>query len=1391
MAMFFRFVALMRSPVYIRRNLKRFTGRRSPLMKLSLRRIGVLTMAVLLASVTVPGVSPLSGGDVAVAMESSEAPESLTVNQLPSPRDVADLSAPLLGWRVGSARQSAYQVQLALNESDLSRAPVWDSARVESSASTNVAYAGPALTPAEGYVWRVRTWDGDVVSPWSAPSRFGTATDEWTGTTPIWAPNAATWSDYTVEGDFRVEAQNATIVLRARDSSNYLMWQFRGNGANTLAPHTRAGNSFTQLKSVPLGESLINGTTYRFKIIASGNRISTFLNDRKIDETAVPDSYATGYLGFRTGGSERNSWDNLRVTSADGGSLYSDNFDAASADFPCALTVDGRLAVGSGQNCIYSAGSTDWAFFRGDVDIADKDIAWATVYATAASTAPTRQFVYKMWLNGEFVGLGPTQPIARETRYDGFDVTGLLRRGTTNSLGALAYTTTDKRFQSHLVVEYSDGSRETFGTTTDWKTLNGSRVFPAAGSIGTQYFTAPKENINAASYPTGFSEPGFDDSRWTRAEAKNVFSDLEATPTAKVTQQLQLPERIVEKSPGNYFLDYGRTWIGGLSLDLEGVNGQILDLRFGEVLSAPETVRFAMNTGNTYQDKWTLRDGRQQLETWGMRVFRYAEVQGAPTGLTANDFPALAQVYPFDPEGAAFSSSDDNLVKVWELSRHTVDATNHNLYVDSWTRERDAYEADSYLQMMANFYVSDDPTLGNYSLEYLLTGRTWPTEWPMYTILAFHDSYTQTGDTTALARNYNSLKAKLPTRWVEPSTGLIRKNSGSNGANSCTDCDIVDWPGSERDGYVFRPYNTVINAIGHQSYVDMAAIATALGKNDDAAEFTAIAQRLRSAANERLFDTTKGAWRDGLNADGSSIDHFAIQATVFATAFGLADEQRAAQAASYIESRGMACSVYCAAFVLEALYDGDRADVAHAMLTSTGLRSWMNMINKGAGATAEAWDSTLKGNLTYSHPWAASPAYNIPQGMFGIRPTVPGYAAFDVRPQPAAVEWASVRLPTLKGSIGVAHHTHDGRTDIAVHVPGNTVARAFVPGAAEDREPIVYLDGRATPATWERGYLRVDDVPAGCHVLSLEPGTGPRTDERLLDACPDGGPTSPMDETAPIVTGLPDTGSLIPDNQPLKILATDDGYGVRSFTATVDDQVVDATQSIDLKGRRGDVVITARAVDNAGLSTEVTTTVTVFPEEGSKSAPGVGVLSTDQGHTTGLRGGTYSVVMDMWWGSNGGMFRLYENGKLIATDYPSPETPKAQKVSVLVEGKANGTYTYTGELINARGSTATKSLVVQVTNAAPGKAVLSNDNWDGDGAYTVTGDMWWGTNATSYRLLENDVLIDEKSLTSATPAAQKTTTFVTGRAAGSYRYTLILVNAVGETSSETMVVKVK
>jgi len=135
-------------------------------------------------------------------------------------------------------------------------------------------------------------------------------------------------------------------------------------------------------------------------------------------------------------------------------------------------------------------------------------------------------------------------------------------------------------------------------------------------------------------------------------------------------------------------------------------------------------------------------------------------------------------------------------------------------------------------------------------------------------------------------------------------------------------------------------------------------------------------------------------------------------------------------------------------------------------------------------------------------------------------------------------------------------------------------------------------------------------------------------------------------------------------------------------------------------------------------------------------------------------------------------------------------SPGAQSAVVDIKGLKNGTYVFTGELLNSKGRTATQPLTVKVTDAAPGKPVLSADNWDGDGKYTVTADLWWGTNATSYRFLENGVEVGAGDLKAATPGAQRATLPVTGKAKGTYTYTVEFANAAGTTASAPLKVTV-
>lgn len=198
------------------------------------------------------------------------------------------------------------------------------------------------------------------------------------------------------------------------------------------------------------------------------------------------------------------------------------------------------------------------------------------------------------------------------------------------------------------------------------------------------------------------------------------------------------------------------------------------------------------------------------------------------------------------------------------------------------------------------------------------------------------------------------------------------------------------------------------------------------------------------------------------------------------------------------------------------------------------------------------------------------------------------------------------------------------------------------------------------------------------------------------------------------------------------------------------------------------------------------------PEDGSRSAPGVGVLSSDDGWDTGLKDGTFRVTMNLWWGQNGSLFKLFRDGELVGSvPLTMAAGPGAQQAVVDVAGLPDGTYRFTGELVNARGTTATKPLTVRVTDAAPAAPVLSHDNGDGDGSYTLRADLWWGTNATSYRMLEDDIEIAAGDLTAASPAAQSVTVPVSGKEPGRYRYVVEFRNAAGVTASKPLVVTVR
>ncbi|MDB5326961.1 MAG: rhamnosidase [Phycisphaerales bacterium] len=99
-----------------------------------------------------------------------------------SPIDL-DTATPTLSWVLKDdargQKQTAYRILVASTAALLAseHGDLWDSGRVESNRTLQIAYAGKPLGSFATCIWKVQAWDKDnTATPWSDPATFATAT---------------------------------------------------------------------------------------------------------------------------------------------------------------------------------------------------------------------------------------------------------------------------------------------------------------------------------------------------------------------------------------------------------------------------------------------------------------------------------------------------------------------------------------------------------------------------------------------------------------------------------------------------------------------------------------------------------------------------------------------------------------------------------------------------------------------------------------------------------------------------------------------------------------------------------------------------------------------------------------------------------------------------------------------------------------------------------------------------------------------------------------------------------------------------------------------------------------------------------------------------------------
>ena len=401
--------------------------------------------------------------------------------------------------------------------------------------------------------------------------------------------------------------------------------------------------------------------------------------------------------------------------------------------------------------------------------------------------------------------------------------------------------------------------------------------------------------------------------------------------------------------------------------------------------------------------------------------FRYMEVCARDGAPAADSVAAKArrQVlhWPVDMTASSFVCGDEALSQVYDFCKYSIWATSFaGVYVDG-DRERIPYEADAYLNQLGHYSVDADFEMARRTFEYLADHPTWPTEWAQHMIMMAWADWMYSGSTNLVARYYPLLKnEKLLLGLAREDCLLVSFPDHSRADQG----DIVDWPVAERDGFVFKPVNAVVNAFHYRNLREMRDMAGALGRADDAAMFEARAVKVKES-----FDRVFYRPATGLYADGEGTDHSSLHANAAALAFGLVPRERVAHVADFLVSKGMACSVYFAQYLLEALFEGGRGEDAVRLMTSSSNRSWLGMMAQGSTITTEAWSLEAKPNQDWNHAWATAPLNVITRHVLGVKPTSPGFATYEVKPFRASFAFGGT-VPTVRGPVRSEYDPADG-----------------------------------------------------------------------------------------------------------------------------------------------------------------------------------------------------------------------------------------------------------------------------------------------------------------------------------------------------------------------------
>jgi alpha-L-rhamnosidase len=1018
-----------------------------------------------------------SNAGAAGSAGSEELSPTLTVGRLRTEYRVnpigIDPAEPRFDWLLESdaraQRQTAYRLLVASTPELLSAGSgdLWDSGKVSSSESIQIAYAGMPLTARQRAWWKVRVWDAnELPSAWSEPAFWerGLSEQDW----------QATWLS-SDEG-------NASLTGAA------WIWAAEGDPRNNAAAGARY---FRKAFTLPAGVAIERATCS----ITADDELELFVNGQSLGpQTRWQDVKVLDVTALLTSGS------NLLAVRAT-------NTSAGPAGLIARLTVE--LANGTEQalatdatwkaSATSSAGWQDEPFddagWASALELGDFGTApWGTPSAASGPAYFRKEFnarqvkrarlyatalgVYELWLNGKRVGQDYLAPgftdYRKRLQVQTYDVTDLLVEGD-NALGAILadgwfngkyfvfgrgdfYGSGPNRLLAELELELEDGTRQVIGTSA--KTEDGWRQ--GTGPILSADLL-DGETYDARAEQDGWSSPGFDDGKWvpTRAYSDDTARLLVGDVTDHVQKVEELEPLSVEQiSPGVYVYDLGQNMVGWARLELSGTRGARVQLRFAEVLNPDGTIYVKNLRSARATDTYVLRGGgpesyEPRFTTHG---FRYVELTG--------DVASLSQPPSLDTLTGVVLQSRQTATGTFSTSDELVNKLQHNLVwgqrgnfvsvpTDCPQRdERQGWMGDAQVFVktstfnfdVASFFTKwlfdvDDGQTADGAFSEIAPNPDWNKSTPAWGdagVIVPWTLYLAYGDTRLLETHYPSMKA-----WVD----YVHGNNASLLWQNATGSNYGDWLSINAD----TDKAVLATSFFAHSTNLVARTARVLGKASDAAKY------------EQLFDDIKQAYLAAYVSTDGKIQSETQTAYALALRFELLPEALRSKAAQHlaadVETRGVLTTGFIGvAHLLPALTLGGRTDLAYQLLQNQRYPSWLYSINKGATTIWERWDGIMEngqfqteGMNSFNHYSFGAVGEWMYSTIAGIEldEAEPAYRHFFIRPQPGGkLSEASATLDTINGTIATSWKLTGDQFSLALTVPPNTRATLRLPFSA-------------------------------------------------------------------------------------------------------------------------------------------------------------------------------------------------------------------------------------------------------------------------------------------------------------------------------------------------------